>query len=90
MKALRIYSTVILLLVLFAFALPTSADCPADDPDCPINPPGSQEVTIDTITGDLLSGEAFAPGVLRPLDFKFPTADIRRAPASNRPGPDPV
>jgi hypothetical protein len=72
MKALRVLSLLVVLFALTALALPAAADCPAGDPDCPLTPPVSHQVSSDSVTGDLTTGELAAPGALAPLDFTVP------------------
>ncbi|NIS83423.1 MAG: SH3 domain-containing protein [Anaerolineales bacterium] len=68
MKALRSLTALVLIVILLTFTIPAAAQCSVDDPDCPIDPPQSQEIEPDSGGGDDLVGEAAVPGVLTPVE----------------------
>jgi hypothetical protein len=49
-------------------AAPALAQCPEDDPDCPLEPPQSEQIDTDPISGEGTTGEADDPGALVPIE----------------------
>jgi hypothetical protein len=72
MKVFRIFTLLVLLAALTALTFPTFAACPDGDPDPPLAPPISHQVSSVSFTADLTIGTLAAPGALSPLDFTVP------------------
>ncbi len=47
------------------------ADCPEDDPDCPLDPPQSEQINTDPITGEGSSSEVDDPGALEAIESEI-------------------
>ncbi len=52
-------------------ATPALAQCPEDDPECPLEPPQSEQINTDSITGEGSSGEVSDPGALVPIESEL-------------------
>jgi hypothetical protein len=49
-------------------AAPALAQCPEDDPDCPLEPPQSEQIDNDPISADGATGETDNPGAIKPIE----------------------
>ena len=57
-----------LLLISALMASPALAQCPEGDPDCPLDPPQSEQIDTDPVNADGATGEADDPGALKPIE----------------------
>ncbi|NIS82208.1 MAG: hypothetical protein GTO14_18830 [Anaerolineales bacterium] len=86
MRDFRILILSILVGLLLTITIPAGAQCSEDDPDCPIEPPQSQEIDTDSNAGDGLEGEAASPGALTPVESVPPPLFLKPAPFFSRHG----
>ena len=55
------------------FSVPAYADCPPGDPDCPLDPPQSEEVNPDPeVSGTWVAGSVGQPGSAAPVLMAMP------------------
>ena len=55
------------------FSVPAYADCPPGDPDCPLDPPQSEEVNPDPeVSGTWVAGHVGQPGSAAPVLMAMP------------------
>ena len=47
---------------------PVLAQCPEDNPDCPVEPPQSEQIDTDPVGAEGSSGEADDPGAIKPIE----------------------
>jgi hypothetical protein len=57
-----------LLLFTTLSAAPALAQCPEDDPDCPLEPPQSEQIDTDPVNADGSTGETDDPGAIKPVE----------------------
>ena len=50
---------------------PALAQCPEDDPDCPLEPPQSEQINTDPINAEGSSGEVSDPGAINPIESEL-------------------
>jgi hypothetical protein len=60
-----------LLLLTTPSAMPVLAQCPEDDPDCPLDPPQSEQIDPDPINSKGSTGVADDPGALSPVESEI-------------------